>query len=237
MVALAGFTARIIVDTFHLSTVLSGFEPATDVAMLDATVLTSDSKQFVPGITGSKLTANGFLDTADSSGHLDFLDGWLTSAPLPLTAGMAGLAEGSPLWLTGATESSFTTTTAAAAIVGFNLEAQTNGRLDIGVSLHDLTAETGDASGGAVNGGAASSAGGIGHLHVVEYDGLDDATVIIEGSANGTTGWATLLTFATVTDVASERQQIAGSVHQYLRASVDVTGTGSLTYQCGFARL
>lgn len=237
MAALAGFKSRILVDDFHLSTVLQQFSPDTNVAMLDATVFTSDAMEYVAGISGSKLTAAGLLNTADSSGQLDLLDEWTTSTAKPVTIGMAGLAVGSPLWMTAATESSFTVTTAAAAVVGFSLEAQTNGRLDQGVSLHDLTAETADEDGAAVDGAALSPSGGIGHLHVTAFSGLTSADITIESSTDGATSWTNEITFAQVTGVTSERVQSATTVLRYTRYTLDVTGTGSISFQVGFARL
>ena len=64
--------------------------------------------------------------------------------------------------------------------------------------------------------------------------------VTIEGSADGTTGWATISggTFATITGVGYERLVIAAgvSVPRYLRVVDNVTGTGSHTRFVSFAR-
>ena len=118
----------------------------------------------------------------------------------------------------------------------------------ISASITDLAGNTGttqslpitvDTTGTAQNNGAGTTNGGIAHLHVSAYSGLTSDVITIEHSVNGSTSWATLVTFATVTAVTSEQVVVAPgtTVRQYLRVVDDVTGTGSVTRAVAFARL
>jgi hypothetical protein len=60
--------------------------------------------------------------------------------------------------------------------------------------------------------------------------------VTIEDSADGSTNWTTIGTFATVTGLTSERLVIAGTVRRYLRVVDNVTGTGTNTRSVALAR-
>lgn len=231
--------SRIIVGDFALSGYMKDWEANSDTDMLDATVATDTAKTFLPGLDTSKLTVGGLLDMDGTAltGHLAQLDSWKSAQAVdPVSFGPNGLALGSELWMVGAFEAQMKTGAAVGGIASFGLEAQASGQTDYGVSLHDLTAETADASGSSVDGTAASSNGGAGHLHVTAFSGFTGLDVIIEDSANNST-WSTILTFSTATGQTSERQAITGTVRRYVRCSWDVTGTpGSVTFSCGFAR-
>lgn len=106
------------------------------------------------------------------------------------------------------------------------------------VSHHALAAETANGQSAAVDGGAASSNGGVGYLHVPDVTTITNIVVVIEDSADGSSGWATILTFAAVTaDNAKERVAISGTVRRYTRARWTITGgPGSATFNAGFGR-
>ena len=105
------------------------------------------------------------------------------------------------------------------------------------MSHHALGAETANQNGAAQNNGAASTNGGEGFLEVTAYSGFTSVVVKVQDSADGSTGWADILTFATVTvGPTQERVAIAGTVRQYTRYTIAVTGAGSVTFQVGFGR-
>src|SRR5690606_18266378 len=86
------------------------------------------------------------------------------------------------------------------------------------------------------DGGAATSDGGAAYLFVTDLAGITAVDVVIEDSADGSTGWATIATFAQVTaDNAGQRVEITGAIKQHTRASIDVTGTGSAKILAGSA--
>lgn len=239
MAFVTGQKSRILVDTFHLSTVLDKFDSTDDIVILEKTVFTSPAREYLAGITGSEVTGSGFIDTAASSGHLTLLDGWKT-ADKPVTIGYPGFAVATPVQILSSGVSQFKVSAAADGIAAFDFSASTNGLLDYGVSLHDLAAETDTANGTAVNGGAATANGGIGSLHVV--GALTTVTAVdfkIQHSVNGSTSWADLVTFTTATGATSEQIVVAAgtTVRQYTRVAWTATGgPGSFTFQASFAR-
>jgi hypothetical protein len=142
------------------------------------------------------------------------------------------------VWLLKANQSQASVMSAVADVVTVAVTIQADGGVDYGVSVEDLTAITTTTSGTARDGGAASTNGGVAHLHATAFSGLTSDVVTIEHSVNGSTLWATLVTFATVSGVTAERVVVAPgtAVRQYLRVVDTVTGVGSCTRTVAFAR-
>ena len=229
--ATAGFRTRVLLGDFSLSSKLSDISLPMSVDMHDVTTFGDDGvKRFIPGVSSSTASMSGFMD-ADTQ-----TDAIAWSAAEPLTYAPFGLAAGSQVQLVSTLRASFSPGSSVAGVSSFDLSAQTDGFTDFGVSLHDLTAVTATENGAAQNNGAATANGGLAQLHVTAFSGLTNAVVTVEDSANGSTGWATIATFATVTAVTGEQVAVAGAVRQYLRYVATLTGTGSVTFQCSFAR-
>ena len=198
-----------------------GISPVT---ALDVSVLCNKDKAFIPGQGGDHtLGLDGPLDTdATANGFADATYDQSGVSAVPLTACPLGSAAGD-LVLMGATQqSTLTTNTTRAGTVDYSLSAMFTGRADFGNAIE---AEQ------TINGGVA-------HLHVGAFSGLSSDVITIEHSVNGSTSWATLVTFTTVTGRTSERIEVAAgtTVRQYLRVVDDVTGTGSITRFVAFAR-
>jgi hypothetical protein len=115
--------------------------------------------------------------------------------------------------------------------------------IDIGVSLHDLIAET---TGGAtvnyasVDETAVSTVGGwVAHLHCSAYSGFTSVTVKIQDSADNAI-WADLAsaTFTALTAVGSQRIDggLTATVRRYVRAVATTVGAGSATFAVTFGR-
>lgn len=225
-----GFKARILLGDFALYTKLSDISVPWAADMLDPTTFgDSGNKRALPGLDSSTFSCDGFIDADANAEAAAWTD--LT----PLTYGQQGLALGSPVILLNALKTSFEPGTQVAGVASFTLSGQTDGPTSFGVSLHDLEAETGDEDGSSVDNAAASSNGGVGHLHLTAYSGLTSAVVKIQHSANNS-DWTDLISFTSATGATSERKTVTGSVSRYLRYSVDATGTGSATFAVAFAR-
>lgn len=223
--------SRLLVGDFSYSPKLNQVSGPWEQEMLETTTLADTAKAFIAGVDTSSWALSGFLDLEA------FTDATVWARDLqPITYAPSGLALGAETMLVNALKTKFEPGSQVAGVVSFDLEAQTDGLTDIGLSLHDLTAETADGSAAAVDGGAATTNGGVAQIHVTDYSGLTSAAVIVEDSANGTTGWATIASFASVTALTSERVVVAGNVRRYTRCTIDVTGTGSVTYQVSLAR-
>lgn len=229
--ATAGFKARILNGDFSLSAKLSQVTVGWTADILDPTTFADNGvKRALPGQDTSTLSCEGFID-ADS--QTDAI-AWTTAQPF--TYGHTGLAVGSPAVMVNALKSSFETGTQVAGLASFSLGGQTDGETNFGVSLHDLTAETGTAAGTTHDQTTASTTNGaVAHLHVTAFSGFSQVIYIVEDSANSS-DWSTIGTHATVTGTTSERLVIAGTIRRYVRVSWTKTGTGSATFHSSFAR-
>lgn len=111
-----------------------------------------------------------------------------------------------------------------------------NGAYDDGVILHPLTARTQDTNHTSVDQLASSSAGAVGYLQVTAFSGFSQAVIKIQDSSDDS-NWDDLITFTTVTSApTAERLTVSGTVNRYVRAIVDVTGSGSVTFFVGINR-
>ena len=111
-------------------------------------------------------------------------------------------------------------------------------RVDVGVSLHDLSAETAVASFTGVDEAAATALGGVGHIHVTAFSGTN-ATVLIQDSVDDTDiNYGTLITFASITGVGKERVELGSTaaVKRFVRARISVDNFTSMTFVVTFAR-
>lgn len=126
----------------------------------------------------------------------------------------------------------------ADGLTTISIEGVSDVGLDLGYQLGDWDAATtvdGDTAN--LDGGAASAAGGAAYLFITDLTGFSAVDVLIEDSADGSTGWATIGTFTQVTSTDSgERIEIDGTIKQYVRADINVTGAGSAKIAIGICR-
>lgn len=223
--------SRLLLGDFHLATYTTNISLTSESDMLDTTVLTDTSKQFIVGQNTSTLAASGHHDLAEFTDLTSFK----SAAVTPFTYAPSGWAVGSEAVLVNVLESDFETSAPISGTVDWSLSAQTSGLTDIGYSLADLAAVTSDTNGTSHDGTAATTGGGVGHLHVPAFSGFSGVVVTIQDSADNSV-WATIGTFTTVAGLTSERLEIAGTIRRYVRAAFDVTGTGSVTAQVSYAR-
>lgn len=235
-------TAYVLVDGYDLSaSKLKGFGYKIAAEHEETTGLGDTMKNSVP--TGvSVLTVKqeqGFFDTSTNGGHAA-LKGVTTSpqaTPRVLVAGYAGQTLGEPYTgAEGVYAQSYEVIGEGAKLTKATATYAVSGQVDQGVILHALGPETLDEDGASVDNAVLSSDGGAGVVQVSAFSGLTDAVIKIQHSTDNA-AWVDLITFATVTAApTAERLTVAGTVNRYLRYSLNVTGTGSITLLVGFAR-
>ena len=229
--------SRVIVGQTSFSGYTRTVETGITVDMLETTTLVDTAKAFIPGQSDASFSLGLILDTdTTANGEWDRATTWKSATPVAVTYGPSGLAALDEVFLIGALEASFSTSSTVSGTVDAAITAQPDGGADAGISLSDLEAVTVDGNGTARDLTAASTNGGVGHLHVTAFSGLTSNDITIEDSADGSTGWATILTFTQVTGLTSQRLAITGTVRRYLRVVDNVTGVGSCTRQVSFAR-
>ena len=203
---------------------------------LDTTSLEDTAETFIYGQRNATATLELMLDTEYATqSEFTTLNTW-TTTETPVTIGLQGMDALDNVVLIGGNASSVTYGAEVSGLVAANVSIQANGGDDWGYVIAPEAAITADGNGAARDLTAQSTNGGVAHLHVTAFTGLTSNVITIEDSADGSTGWATIATFATVSGVTSERLAIAGTIKRYVRVVDDVTGTGSCTRVVSLAR-
>jgi hypothetical protein len=235
-----GYESRVLLGPLHLTTQASSVSASLTVESLDTSVIVDKAKTSIPGQDSSVFAASGPLDVDSGVGDADPFDVFtdFKFAGMPITYAPEGLTALDPAWMVGSVETSFESRATPGSVVGWSLNARTNGITDMGFVLEDLSDITTSDDGDSRDLTASSGNGGVAHLHVTAYATLTSDDILVEQSANGSSGWTTIATFAQVDSVGSERVEIAAgtSVDRYLRVTHTVAGSGSLTYSASFAR-
>ena len=243
MAFVAGNQTRLITGAFDLSAFTTQVSFSSSVATIERTPLTATAMEYIAGQESHTFSVSSMLDDASTAGSY-----WATltgnhaaGTLLPVTVAPGGFAAGNAAWLAEAYELNLSPTSTASGGVDMGIDYQVTGAAAAGQALAAHAAVTATGNGSAVDGTAATTNGGIAHLHVTAVGGTTpELDVTIEHSVNGSTSWATLATFTQVTTAtASQRVVVAAgtSVRRYLRVAYTVAGTNpTYTIAVAFAR-
>lgn len=220
--------SRVFVNERHASGQITGWSVRHSRQYGEATTLLETGAKFIPGIMSGQMSLSGLFDSAqfvetEMAAALG-VDNDLLVTVCPYTTSVGARAMFCPSDPEG-----YAVDAALAQTVTFSVDTVADALVDMGVVLHDHTAETGDGNGASVDRLASSAAGAGASLHVTAYSGLTNIIVKIQDSPDDAI-WSDLITFSTATGVTKEFTTVAGTVDQYVRASWDVTGTGSATF-------
>jgi len=229
--------SRVLINSRHLSGSISGWEFAASRSMSQVTSILDTGQRFIPGIAQGAIGCTGMFNSA--AGDIDAT----ISAAVGVDNGLLwtilpnGLTIGQPALLCRSELEDYKVTSAVGNAVAVGVQGMPDDGTDIGVLLHALTAETVDVNAASVDNTAATTNGGVATLHVTAYSGLTNVVFTV-GHSSDNISFPTLATFSTVTAIGSERILVATgtTVNRYLRAQVDVTGAGSVTFAMAFAR-
>jgi hypothetical protein len=220
---------------------MTAFLNASDTdASVDNPITTTYSnsgvRRQVVGLQDGKVTFGGYHDTGAT--HPVF-----TAALGAASAGLLSLfPEGTtialPVTMLGVRAASYKASEPVDAVVTCTAEFDGDGPMNFGVSLHSIAAAesgTGDSTG--VDYGAATTNGGVAHIHVKSITSTPTATVKVQHSSDDVT-YADLVTFSSITGVTSERVEVAAgtTVNRYTRETRSALSGGTITYAVAFAR-
>jgi len=241
MAFVPGYNSRVLLGPLHLSCYVRSTSFNWSVDMHDISVLCTDppAKTFMIGRESATYSADGPLDVSGTAGdQFDVLATDFKSTQMPVTYAPSGVTALDEAWLLDAMETNFTSTNGQDDAVAYTLSAQSNGWIDPGVVLEGEDAVTATGDGDARDLTAQTTNGGVAHLHATAWTSLTSNDIIIEHSADGSTGWSTLVTFTQLTDVGYQRVEVAAgtTVERYLRVADTVVGSGSMTRTVAFAR-
>ena len=192
-----------------------------------------EGEKFIPGLRSGVMSLGGPFEDNTVYSELQTANG--TDNGLLVTAGVNGFAVGQPVGIALSDLESHQLQSSVSDAVRWTVEAPADEMVDLGYSLHDLTAETATGNGTAVDNTDATTNGGVGCLHVTAYSGFTNVVFKIQHSTDNSV-WVDLITFTTVTAATSERSAVTGTVNRYTRVIRTVTGTGSVTFVAAFAR-
>ena len=234
-----GKSGRLLLDSLALSGYLKGWEHGTEREMADTTVEGDGGHKFIPGLDTGSLSLDGVWDsTATAGGQDEVLDTARgASAASVITAAPEGFAVGKRVIPISARESTYATSSPVGDAVTFSASWQSEGQVDVGIALHDLTAETATGNGASVDNAASSANGGVANLHVTAVSGTTPSmTVKVQHSVDDA-AWVDLITFTAATAKTAERIAVTGTVNRYVRATRTISGTTpSFTFAVAFAR-
>jgi len=197
------------------------------------------AKRGVIGLQSTKINFSGLYDSVASGIDTRFRAMGAATAVTLLTAAPGGMTAGNPVDLIQVVEDGLDVGGDSGGVVPISGTFMNDDRIDSGVSLHDLTAETGIVNGTGVNAAAATSFGWVAHLHVTAFSGFTSVTIKLQDSADGVT-YADLSggTFTNVTALGAQRLEgsTTATIRQYRRVIISaVSGTGSITFGCAIA--
>jgi hypothetical protein len=241
-----GKNTVVLFDKYDLS---QYFNSATTSAMAEAvetTTFGSANKTYAIGQKDGTVSFEGLwsgvLDTEGSDAVLH--NAIASTTKKIITVATEGATLGRRAKLINTDETSYEIKAAVADMVTISAQAQASGTvggLDGGVLLAASQALTGTVANTGVDNTAASTNGGVAHLHVTTNTRNGAITVKVQQSSNNST-WTDLVTFTATTSstTTSERIEVAAgtSVARYVRANVSsfAGSSGTATITVGFAR-
>lgn len=231
-----GSAARVYVGGYDLSGFLRSAASELTRETAETTTFGLGAKTYVAGLADATVSLEGYYDGAPDT-IAPVLYAATSSERVLVTVCPQGDTVGAPAYSLESLETRYTVEASLDDVTTLAGECQsTSGRDRLRIH-HPLAARTSSGSGTALDGGAATTAGGVGALQVTVLTGSVSLDVTIQDSADGTTGWTTILTYGVVTASRTARRvTITGTVRRYTRAAWTISGTGSATFWVGFGR-
>lgn len=231
-----GKGTRVYLNGYDLSAFFRSASLSATKEVAETTTFGDNDKEYVAGLRDATMSLEGLFDGAVSAVD-EVLKAALDAEPSRVTYFPEGDANGNRAYGMQGNVTSHETDSPLDDVVAATAEIQSNVGPESILVHHALGAETIDFTSTNFDGVAATTNGGVGYLHVTAYSGFTNVVVTIEDSADGATGWATILTFATITaSRVTDRVAIAGTVKRHTRVLINVTGTGSIAIFVGFGR-
>lgn len=208
----------------------------------------STAHSYVIGLTDGTISLSGLFDGA--TGAVDEkLQGALGSEDQYVLVLPGGDGSDARALFCKCESTSYEVSSPIGDVVSVSAEFQADGGVHGGDYLRASTSDTtfdGITAGGAAvtengtakDGAAASSAGGVGQVHVMANTLNVALTVKVQHSVDNVT-WVDLITFSSVTagTETAEQKSVTGTVNRYVRSLVSVPiGTGSAQVAVAFKR-
>lgn len=231
-----GKDTKIYVNGYDLTGFLNSISLSAEAGTAETTTFGASSKAYLAGLKDATLSAEGLFE-----GAVDAVDVVLNAALGAQGSIWTYLIEGDVIGKPGygmaAVQTSYELDSPLDDICSLSAEAQSTVGLEPILVHQPRSTVVASGQATAINHGSTTTAGGVAYLQVPNITTITNLSVLIEDSADGNTGWATILTFAGVTaSRARQRVAITGTVRAHTRARWVFTGTGSAQFHVGFGR-
>lgn len=235
MPAAHGRQTRVYVNAYDLTGFYRKQETELTREVAESTVFGLADKTYVAGQRDGSISLEGIFDGA-VDGIEQVLLAALSADPTHIVICPQGDALGNVALGMLALETKYQLESSKDDVVSLANELQSSSGRDRLLIHHVLSTEVATGNGVSVDGGAATTNGGVAFLQVPDIAGITNLAVVIEDSADNSS-FATIATFAGVTaDRSAQRVEISGTVRRYTRARWVFTGTGSAQFWAGFGR-
>lgn len=248
MPASHGSIARLYANGFDLTAAMRGATHSGSADVAETSVWGMGSKAYIPGLADATLSGEGIVDAQAAGGLSDDVLAQALGGQVPIYYAPTGDVLGGPVKIVDGIVTAYEPTSPVDDVTSFSMEAQSSNVPGVGRILRPLAGALNISVAG--NGSAVDDTsymsvpptfptpfGGVGIAQIINKGGgAGTLTLRIEDSADGSTGWATILTFTGQTLIAkAEIVRITGNVRRWLRAAWACTG-GTWDVAVGFAR-
>lgn len=224
--ALSGDHIQILVAGYDLTGDLNKVSVEDARKMLPVTVFGDAIENVMPGQRMARLMHQGFLN-ADSNRSHAVLNDILAEGVVSLLVGQnADPVAGDPIYHLMTRQERYQVSAQVGQVIPFQASFVNNGsQAGWGTILVPATTITNSTTSSVVDNGASSSDGAA-FLQILQAAASDTYSILVEGSADGSTGWATVASFSLdASQIGSERIGITGSIPQYLRCVATRSGS------------
>ena len=238
-----GSKARVYVNGHDLTGYLRSFTSSGSRDSAETTTFGKTAKTYVPGLKDATLSAEGVYD-----GDPKAVDEVLSTAlgqdqeSLWTWFPQGDSAIGNVGYGFAAHATSYEVESPVDDVVSVSVEAQSKVGKERVQALHPIKEETANGQGTSLDGGASSTNGGVGYLHVTNLSGTNptlDVTIQHSDDNGASDPWSALITFTQVTQAnTAQRIEVSGTVKRYVRVTWAIGGTGSpkATFVAAFGR-
>lgn len=239
-----GSSAGVLANGWDISTYLKNADVAATADVADTSTLQSVAKTYIAGLKDGMFTAAGLF--AGTVGAIDqIFNAALGTAGSKITYWPTNDTVSNPGYGLNAQETSYKVSAPVSDVVSVSIDAQASNGAE---QLYSLAAGTatiwggaaaGTVTGGTVNYGTATTAGGVIYVQCTALSGVATYVVTLDDSADGSTFAGTVLSISgTITTAnTSLRMAAAGTVRQYTRVRVVRSGAGTASLSIGLGRI
>lgn len=235
-----GKSITFLANGYNLASALKSFNPEATVEELDASVLGNNFKSWVPGFKNGSLSAEGIwnADTTDDDEIHDVLSAaFAAGSENIITASVGLLAIGDPAIMMNGPEVKYGVSIPLGELIMASAEFRATNGINFGRWLMSALIAVGTTNGTAVDHGAATTNGGLFHVHL--HNGTaSDVDVKVQHSTDASS-WFDLAAVNNLSAIhtAGSAEVAAGTtVNRHLRAVATVTGGNTVLVSAAFAR-